>query len=142
MTSNDRIKLLIDYLKQYRFVRNQQEFSEIVKSDKSTISQILNNKIDVPNGLYKKIVQEFPFISMSWLINGEGEMLKENISQTSHGDNSPNINGHSNHLVSTSNLLGKALDEISEMRKALTDALEVNQKHTDKLLTIIEKMTK
>lgn len=142
MTSNDRIKLLIDYLKQYRFVRNQQEFSEIVKSDKSTISQILNNKIDVPNGLYKKIGQEFPFISMSWLINGEGEMLKENISQTSHGDNSPNINGHSNHLVSTSNLLGKALDEISEMRKALTDALEVNQKHTDKLLTIIEKMTK
>ena len=142
MTSNARFRMLIDYLKKSRYIRNQQEFSEIVNSDKSTISQILNNKINIPNVLYLSIEKAFPFISIKWLKEGEGEMIKERISQTSHGDNSPNINGGGNHLISSPNLLDKALDEISEMRKALTSALEVNQKHTEKLLTIIEKMSK
>lgn len=84
----------------------------------------------------------FPELNRDWLLYGEGEMIKGSVSQTSHGDNSPNINGNGNHLEPTSSLLDKALDEISAMRQALTDALAVNQRNTDRLLTIIENMSK
>lgn len=84
----------------------------------------------------------FPELNRDWLLYGEGEMIKGSVSQTSHGDNSPNINGNGNHLEPTSSLLDKALDEISAMRQALMDALAVNQRNTDRLLTIIENMSK
>lgn len=86
------------------------------------------------------VLTAFPELNRDWLLYGEGEMIKGRVSQTTHGDNSPNINGNGNHLEPTSTLLDKALDEISAMRQALTDALTVNQKNTDRLLTIIENM--
>lgn len=89
-----------------------------------------------------KISKTYPSLNIAWLRTGEGEMIKGSVSQTSHGDNSPNINGNGNHLEPTSSLLDKALDEISAMRQALTDALSVNQRNTDRLLTIIENMSK
>lgn len=92
------------------------------------------------------VLTAFPELNRDWLLYGEGEMLKSNISQASHGDNSPNISGNGN-SVNTSPTLDKAIDEISEMRKALTealhinqDALRVNQENTARLLTIVEKM--
>lgn len=88
------------------------------------------------------VLMAFPELNRDWLLYGEGEMIKGSVSQTSHGDNSPNINGNGNHLEPTSSLLDKALDEISAMRQALTDALAVNQRNTDRLLTIIENMSK
>ncbi len=142
MIDNKRFKTMLEYLKKGRHIRNQQEFSEIVNSDKATVSQIVNNRISIPNIMFGNIEQAFPFISIQWLKTGEGEMIKNGVSQTSHGDNSPNINGNANHLISTPTLLEKALDEISEMRKALTDALVVNQRHTDQLLSILENLTK
>lgn len=42
--------------------------------------------------------------------------------------------------INDNSALIKAMDEISKMREALTDALTCNQKHTDRLLSIIEKM--
>lgn len=89
-----------------------------------------------------KISKIYPSLNITWLRTGEGEMIKGQVSQTSHGDNSPNINGNGNHLEPTSSLLDKALDEIAAMRKALTDALAVNQRNTDRLLNIIENMSK
>lgn len=87
----------------------------------------------------QKIAQRYPELNTGWLMTGEGEMLKQNISQTSHGDYSPNVFGDNN-AVADSSLLSKALDEISEMRKALTESLTVNQRNTDRLITIIEQL--
>lgn len=88
------------------------------------------------------VLTAFPELNREWLLFGEGDMLKGSVTQTSHGDNSPNINGNGNRIEPTSSLLDKALDEIAQMRKALTDALAVNQRNTDRLLTIIENMSK
>lgn len=61
------------------------------------------------------------------------------ITQVSHGDYSPNVNGSSNNVKpSVDAMLDRAMLELAELRKALTDALIVNQRHTDRLLTIIE----
>lgn len=75
MIDNKRFKEVVIYLKENRYIRNQQDFTERVGSDKSTISQIINNRIMVPNILFGKIGKAFPFINIAWLLTGKGEML-------------------------------------------------------------------
>lgn len=54
------------------------------------------------------------------------------------GDNSL-VNSNNNRVKpSVDAVVEQMMSELSELRKALTDALIVNQKHTDRLLTIIE----
>lgn len=55
-------------------------------------------------------------------MTGEGEMLKATVSQSSQGDNSPNLNGD-NITYGDTLLLGKVFDEIAEQRK-LTEAAQ------------------
>jgi SOS-response transcriptional repressor LexA len=76
MTENERFRCLVDYLKENRYIRNQQQFVEDVKSDKTTISQLLNGRISAPKILFGNVCTAYPFISMDWLRDGKGEMLK------------------------------------------------------------------
>ena len=46
----------------------------------------------------QKIIDAFPDLNESWLLTGEGEMLKGGVTQTSHGDNSPNVLGNGNRV--------------------------------------------
>lgn len=115
------------------------EFERICNLSNGAVSKMGDN---TRTSTIDKISKIYPSLNITWLRTGEGEMIKGQVSQTSHGDNSPNINGNGNHLEPTSSLLYKALDEISAMRKALTDALAVNQRNTDRLLNIIENMSK
>lgn len=115
------------------------EFERICNLSNGAVSKMGDN---TRTSTIDKISKMYPYLNITWLRTGEGDMIKGQVSQTSHGDNSPNINGNGNHLEPTSSLLDKALDEISAMRKALTDALAVNQRNTDRLLNIIENMSK
>lgn len=115
------------------------EFERICNLSNGAVSKMGDN---TRTSTIDKISKIYPSLNITWLRTGEGEMIKGQVSQTSHGNNSPNINGNGNHLEPTSSLLDKALDEISAMRKALTDALAVNQRNTDRLLNIIENMSK
>lgn len=115
------------------------EFERICNLSNGAVSKMGDN---TRTSTIDKISKMYPRLNIAWLRTGEGEMINGQVSQTSHGDNSPNINGNGNHLEPTSSLLDKALDEISAMRKALTDALAVNQRNTDRLLNIIENMSK
>ena len=49
------------------------------------------------------VLTAFPELNRDWLLYGEGEMLKSNISQTSHGNNSPNIAGNGNNINTSPN---------------------------------------
>ena len=68
------------------------------------------------------ILSAFPELRREWLMTGEGEMLKATVSQSSLGDNSPNLSGD-NITYGDTILLGKALNEIAEQRK-LTEAAQ------------------
>lgn len=76
MTENERFRCLVDYLKENRYIRNQQQFVEDVKSDKTTVSQLLNGKISAPKVLFGHVCEAYPFISLEWLRDGVGDMLK------------------------------------------------------------------
>lgn len=135
MSADKKIEALLEYLK-----LNAKAFSERLGYERpQIIYDIQKGKTKrISDDLANKITSVFPQVSKSWLLADEGDMINIGVTQVSHGDNSPNLNGNVNNLEQSSSLLGKALDEISEMRKALTTALAVNQRNTDRLLTIIE----
>ena len=74
---NKRIKELIGFLKENNRIRNQQQFVEIIQSDRTTISKIVNGKQDVPSNMFDRIINAFPNVSRDWLVNGDGGMMKE-----------------------------------------------------------------
>ena len=82
MTENERFRCLVDYLKENRYIRNQQQFVEEVKSDKTTISQLLNGRISAPKILFANVCAAYPFVSLEWLRDGKGEMVRTPDSQT------------------------------------------------------------
>lgn len=86
----------------------------------------------------EKIAAAFPDLNLGWLLTGEGEMLKATYTQTVHGGE--NFTQTGNISVIPSELLGKALDEIAEMRRALTQALALNQQHTSRLMAMLERL--
>lgn len=85
------------------------------------------------------VLNAYPELNRDWLLYGEGEMLKSTYTQSVQGSKNFTQTGDVN-VVSTE-ILSKALDEIAEMRKALTQALTTNQSHTDRLLSIVENMS-
>lgn len=136
---NQRIKKVVDYLKNNRYIRNQQDFTERIGSDKATVSQVINNRINIPNNMFASIADAFPFVSEDWMRTGEGDMVKA--TNTQHVKDGEYFTQTGDVNAIPADILHKALDEISEMRKALTQALTTNQSHTERLLGIVENMT-
>lgn len=75
---DNRFKKLIQFLKNERHIRNQQDFAERVESDKATVSQVINGKIKPPASLLNGIQKAFPFISIEWVKGSEGDMIVQN----------------------------------------------------------------
>ena len=75
MIDNQRFREMVVFLKKEHFIRNQQDFTERVQSNKSTISEIMNDRRSIPVNLFSYIERAFPFISIEWLKTGEGDML-------------------------------------------------------------------
>lgn len=69
----------------------------------------------------QQIARQYPELNTGWLMTGEGEMLKATVSQSTQGDNSPNLNGD-NITYSDTHIIGKFLDEIAEQRKLTESA--------------------
>lgn len=83
-----------------------------------------------------KIGAEYPQLNLTWLILGEGDMLKDSINQEANGDNNTQIAGNNNNINPPATL-DKALDEIAAQRRLV----EKSQQQIDRLLTIIENIT-
>ena len=135
---SDTIKeRLIAYLK-YKGVNNS-EFGRIIGVSNAYISSIRKS---IQPDKVEKISTNFPDLNMSWLIAGDGSMLKSPISQTANGDHNTQVAGNANH-VNNSSTLDKALDEISQQRQLVEKSHELTanaQRQIDRLLAIIEKM--
>ena len=123
---------LTAYLK-YKGI-NKSEFGRIIGVSNAYISSIRKS---IQPDKAEKIVSSFPDLNIAWLMTGEGEMLKNSTTQTSSGDNSPNISGNGNH-VNNAATIDKALNEIAEQRRLVSKS----QEQIDRLLGIIEQMTK
>ena len=78
MSDNKRIKKAINWLISQGIISSQKELGEYLGiTNKSYLSQLVNS--DSPNREFvNKFIAIAPMISSSWLLMGEGEMLKAN----------------------------------------------------------------
>lgn len=125
-TQNERLREAFNYLKGKRKVRNQQDFTERIDSDRTTVSLVLNGKIKIPDILFVKVTEAFPELSRNWLISGKGEMLIPSINQ--ENKNGPNVIGDNNFSDSTN--------------KELLEMLKKKDEQMDRLITLLEQMSK
>lgn len=132
MKESTRLKDMLKYLKDSNVIRNQQQFVEMVKSDKSTISLIKNGKVGISNSLFENIKKAFPQINPNWILTGEGNMLVGDV----NGNNNA-IGHHASVNVNQDELLSKALDQMSSQQKTI----EKSQEQIDRLLSVIEDLT-
>lgn len=137
MNRLDRYKILINHLKSLGVIESQQDLGrKMGYKNPSAFSQVINGKASEPKLFIQKLKEIYPPLNSEWLINGEGEMLKGNNNVIQYGSN-VNTNGDNNHIEQSA-LLDKALGEISELRKALVAALQVNQRQAERLLDILQ----
>ncbi len=95
-------------------------------------SYIQNISESIGADVMNRISIQFPELNTSWLLTGEGSMLK-NTSASSNTAEERNGNN-----VNISLTLDKAIDEIAEQRKLVAKS----QEQMDRLIAIIENMQK
>lgn len=81
MFDNQRIKKVIDYLIKEKIVYNQRDFAEKISENQSVLSEIVNGKRTVTKRFINKITDSFAFVSKDWLMNGTGDMIREEINE-------------------------------------------------------------
>lgn len=103
---------------------------------------------DIETGKVKKISAEvakaivgvYPQFNITWLLTGEGEMLKQdgnNVVQHIHDNTNGTITGVNNGTVQTHGTDGELIKELAKQRELTEQALAQN----DRLISIIEKLT-
>jgi len=132
MDENKRFNVLLNYLLTKKIVRNQQQFAEEINSDKTTVSQIKNGNINIPNNMFANIESAYPYISSDWLRTGEGEMLKNNQQSNENVSNNTGIVGN--------NVSGGGINDAGIIN-GLLKRIEKRDEQVDRLLTIIEKLS-
>lgn len=143
MTRKERINEAYEYLKNKGVVHKQKNIADMMSATESNVSGALKGKESVLTDRFLiRFNKAFGNIfNNRWLLDGEGEMLASSMGITNSpvGDNSTQIAGNANH-VNNSSTLDKAIDELSEMRKLLAEAIQSNKEQTERFLSIIEKM--
>lgn len=141
---------LTAYLK-YKGI-NKSEFGRKVGVSNSYISAIRKS---IQPDKTEKIAAAFPDLNVAWLLTGDGEMLKDSVTNIAQGDNATNIAGNGNNIRTNSSTIDKALDEIAEQRKLVAKAqaqvsvaqnqvtvameqVSKSQQQIDRLLSILE----
>lgn len=74
----ERIKSLIDWLIFNKAIKNRRELAEKLGYTESSLSQILNEKVNLPEKFIKKLSDIDENIKIDWIFKGEGEMIIKN----------------------------------------------------------------
>ena len=147
MAKNERLRQVIDGIKFRYKIKSQKELVERMGCSSATyLSDMLSGKSELSE-LYSDKLKETYLVNPEFLQTGQGSIwIDENISVNQSGSNNTQVIGDGNQ-VAIPTTLDRAIDEISEMRKVLTEAIKsnqnaikVNQENTSRLLSIIEKM--
>lgn len=139
---NQRLNQTIKSLKEQRRIHSASDFAQIIGIDKSDLSRMVNGKMPISQRIVGLIVAKFPDLNKDWLLNGEGEMLKnttsiaENHSISIAGEevkeNEINVNTDKtiesliNEMSAQRTLTERALAEIAAQRQLTETALKQN----------------
>lgn len=131
---NQRLRQVIDGLKDQRIVYSDADFSRQVGISRSELSQMLSGKRKVSKQCLNGLFTIFPELNESWLIEGKGEILKPQETPATIADNhSTAVSGYQN-TVNSDLTLSRLIDELAAQRR-LTEAAQ------EALLTALQQNT-
>lgn len=93
------------------------------------------------SGKLAGVLATFPELSMNWLVSGEGEMLKSEVSQSAKGDNTINVSGNNVDMRNINQ--SKSSDDakrIKELEKRIEELLEDKKRLQDMVTKLLEKI--
>lgn len=127
---NQRLRKIIDELKNARSVYTDADFARIVDVSRSELSQMLSGKRPVSKRLVSNLLTEFPTINEDWLMTGAGEMLDSSTPQTvtttlSAEDGSTTFIGDNN-KVNADQTIAMLVAEVAAQRRVTEKVLEQN----------------
>ena len=137
MNLSERIKSLLEYKHQSAAafaamigVKTPQAIRDIINGKTRSLSENVKNKI----------LAALPEVSTTWLLTGEGAMLKSvggtTMMQNSTGDNSQNVqgNGITYHQGADMSVVSRLIDELAAQRRLTEQVQEQNAR----LITLLE----
>lgn len=139
-----RLKIAFGELLKRELASTQKDISEKMGASAPNVSSAFNGD---PRVLTDRFLSRFNaaydgIFSIDWLQKGEGDMLAPGaVSQVSHGDFSPNVNGDGNHVNSTGADFDRFLDELAAQRKLVERTLGLLEKRDaqlDRLISLLE----
>ena len=127
---NQRLRKIIDELKNARSVYTDADFARIVDVSRSELSQMLSGKRPVSKRLVSNLLTEFPTINEDWLMTGAGEMLDSSTPQAvtttlSAEEGSTAFIGDNN-KVNTDHTIAMLVAEVAAQRRVTEKVLEQN----------------
>lgn len=139
---NQRLKDVIDELKNQRKVYSYADCARIIGIEKAELSRMMSGKRPVSQRCVDNMLASFPTINEEWLLTGEGNMLKDNASSSDYSpaiaeDHSTAVSGYQN-VVNSDPIIVRLLDEISAQRRLTENAQEAllnAQKQISELIT-------
>lgn len=125
---NQRLKEIVDELKNQRKVYSYADFARIVDIPRGDLSQMMSGKRKVSKRCVSNLLANFPEINDKWILTGEGEMLK---------DYSANSNDHSVSIAGTEikenkinvnadETIARLIAEVAAQRRLTEIALQQN----------------
>lgn len=94
------------------------------------------------SGKLAGVLAAFPELSMNWLVSGEGEMLKSEVSQSAKGDNTINVSGNNVDMrnINQSKSTNDDAKRIKELEKRIEELIEDKKKLQDMVTKLLEKI--
>lgn len=97
------------------------------------------------SGKLAQVLSAFPDLNRDWLVYGEGEMLRIEVSQSANGDNTIQVSGNNVDMRNINQSKGvkedlKRIKELEQRIEELTKDKEMLQSLVDKMQSQIEKL--
>lgn len=72
---NERLRQVMEYLKEKRLIYNQREFVVRLEANPSAVSEMIGGKRNVSNKFIDRIGLTFRMINTQWMRTGDGDMI-------------------------------------------------------------------
>lgn len=127
---NQRLRKIIDELKNARSVYTDADFARIVDVSRSELSQMLSGKRPVSKRLVSNLLTEFPTINEDWLMTGAGEMLDspspQAVTATLSAEEGSTAFIGDNNKVNADQTIAMLVAEVAAQRRVTEKVLEQN----------------